>query len=161
MCTNAIAIFDNKHIKGNIKFHECENSKGTEVHFNLYNLKPNKVAGFHIHENGDITEGCKSLGPHFNPTNKQHGSIFIDIKNSHSGDLLNNVYPDKYGKFIYSYIDPRIKLRGDVESSIFGRAIVLHEGEDDLGLGKNKDSKITGNSGERIGYALIGHTKKF
>jgi Cu-Zn family superoxide dismutase len=34
--------------------------------------------------------------------------------------------------------------------------VVIHKGEDDLGLGFNKESKITGNAGARMACAIIG-----
>lgn len=154
-CLNAIAIFETI---GYIKFHQCKYKKGTVVIFNLKNLSKNKRA-LHIHEFGDISNGCESLGGHWNPYNKKHGSIYIDINNSHAGDLLNNITPDINGNFIFKYYDPRISIKGDISESIIGRSIVMHEGIDDLGLGNNKDSKITGNSGKRLYYSIITHTK--
>jgi Cu-Zn family superoxide dismutase len=155
-CLTAIAIF--KDI-GFIKFHQCLNNNGTFVSFNLTNLPPNIKRALHIHEFGDISKGCESLGGHWNPKNKQHGSIYIDINNSHAGDMLNNIKTDDNGNFIFKYYDPRISIRGDISESIIGRSIVIHEGIDDLGLGNNKDSKITGNAGKRLYYSIIAHTK--
>ena len=40
----------------------------------------------------------------------------------------------------------KLKLRG--KYSIIGRGVVIHEKEDDLGLGNNKESLITGNTGK-------------
>jgi Cu-Zn family superoxide dismutase len=37
-----------------------------------------------------------------------------------------------------------------------GRALIIHEDEDDLGLGDFPDSKTTGHSGVRIGCAIFG-----
>ena len=42
---------------------------------------------------------------------------------------------------------------------ILGRSIIIHEDEDDLGLGEFKDSKTTGHSGSRIACSLIGISK--
>ena len=36
------------------------------------------------------------------------------------------------------------------------RGIVLHTGKDDLGKGSSPDSKLTGNSGERLACGIIG-----
>jgi Cu-Zn family superoxide dismutase len=37
-----------------------------------------------------------------------------------------------------------------------GRSIIIHEDEDDLGLGNKEDSKTTGHSGARIACSVIG-----
>ena len=29
--------------------------------------------GFHVHQYGNLTEGCKTAGPHYNPFNLTHG----------------------------------------------------------------------------------------
>ena len=78
---------------------------------------------------------------------------------SHAGDMINNIYPDPNGKFFHEYEDKRIKLRGNVNKSIIGRSIVIHENKDDLGLGNNKESKKTGNAGKRIACAIIGQAQ--
>lgn len=159
MCTNAIAYFEDKKVKGSVKFHQCKGKNGTIICFDLYNMIPNKTHACHIHEYGDKSDGCTSLGAHWNPKNKEHGSIFIDIDNSHAGDLINNIKSDNYGRFNYTYIDPRVQLRGNVNVSIFGRSVVIHDGIDDLGEGNDPSSKITGNAGGRMGCAIIGHCK--
>ena len=152
----AIAIFNNNYVKGTVIFYEIAGLEGLKVFFDLYDLPPNKVSAVHIHEYGDESNGCISLGGHFNPTNKDHGSIFINIEDSHSGDMINNLKSDHFGRFNYSYFDPRIRISGNISQSIVGRSVVVHKGEDDLGLGFNKESKITGNAGARMGCAIIG-----
>ena len=42
------------------------------------------------------------------------------------------------------------------ERSIIGRAIVVHQGTDDLGLGGSPGSKTTGNAGARVACGVIG-----
>ena len=170
MCINAIAIFNSK-INGYIKFHQCKKNEPTLVNFKIQGLKPNNMNACHIHEFGDFINGCKSLGSHWNPRNSNHGYTNLSIgldKNiklkkqniqSHAGDLLNNIISDSNGKFYYKYLDYRINLFGDVSESIIGRSVVMHVGVDDLGLGNNEESLKTGNSGERIAFSIIGHSK--
>lgn len=159
MCSKAIAIIKGPYVYGVIKFHQCIENRGTNVYFDLYGMKPNKKMACHIHEFGDESDGCISLGPHWNPTNRDHGSIKIDIHNSHAGDLINNILSDGSGKFKFSYMDPRVQIKGDVTKSIIGRSIVIHNGIDDLGLGGNAESKKTGNAGGRMACDIIGHSK--
>jgi len=45
------------------------------------------------------------------------------------------------------------------EYSVLGRGVVVHEREDDLGLGGHDDSKTTGHAGARIGCGVIGRAK--
>jgi Cu-Zn family superoxide dismutase len=157
-CANAIASFYTKNVKGYITFHQCKNRRSTNVKINLYNLKSNSVNAIHIHEYGDKSDGCISLGSHWNPKNTTHGSIIIDM-DSHAGDMINNIHSNSRGEFNYEYEDNRIKLRGNVNQSIIGRSIVIHEGEDDLGLGNNIESKKTGNAGKRLECSVIGHAR--
>ena len=72
----------------------CKNDNckkhGVIVSFNLYNFKKNVEHAIHIHEFGDTTDGCKSLGPHYNPENTTHGSFLYPDNPRHVGDLINN-----------------------------------------------------------------------
>ena len=157
-CLNFIATFNEK-IKGFVKFHQCSIDKEVMVLFNLYGFKPNTTHAIHIHEFGNLINGCESLGSHLNLTNKNHGSIDIDINDSHTGDLINNLTSDTNGRFKYLYTDPRLQLFGNIKNSIIGTSVVIHSGIDDLGLGNNKESKINGNAGGRIACSIIGKDK--
>ena len=154
-CNNAIAIFNDTNVKGSVRFHQCLNQPDVSVIFDLYNLPKNQQRAIHIHEFGDMSNGCMSLGGHYNPENKKHGSYLIDIQYSHAGDLINNLKSDTNGRFYYEYTDTRLKNIAD----ILGRSVVIHEGVDDLGQTKHKDSKTTGNAGSRMGCAIIGIAK--
>jgi Cu-Zn family superoxide dismutase len=151
----AIACFQHGKIKGFIKFTEINNKK-ISIMINLEGLPKNSTHAIHIHEAGDLSDDCTSACSHFNPFNKNHGGI--NSKERHVGDL-GNISTDKNGKIInMEIIDNMIKLRGN-KSNIIGRSVVLHEDEDDNGLGNFPDSKTTGHSGKRIACAIIGYSK--
>ena len=151
----AVCVITNskKKINGHIIFKEDLNNKETLIKINLSNVPLGKH-GFHIHTSGDLRDGCKSLCSHYNPFNKTHGDI--SSKNRHVGDL-GNIKPNKDGIVKKTLKDKLIKLRG--KYSIIGRSVIIHEGEDDLGLGNNKESLKTGNAGKRIACGVIGYSK--
>ena len=152
----AIAVIDNKKCKGTIEFHERPISEEIKIIISLENLKEGKH-GFHIHETGNLSDGCKSCCAHFNPTKKVHGGPNDTIR--HIGDL-GNITANKYGKCNETFYDSKIKLRG-YKYNIIGRSLVIHEKEDDLGKGNDKESLKTGNAGSRIGCAVIGYKDAF
>ncbi|ONK63418.1 uncharacterized protein A4U43_C07F14930 [Asparagus officinalis] len=106
--------------------------------------------GFHVHALSDTTNGCNSTGPHFNPTEKEHGAPEDEVR--HVGDL-GNLNAGKEGNVEFNIVDKQIKLSGP--HSVIGRAIVVHADSDDLGRGRLELSKETGNAGERIACGEI------
>ena len=104
--------------------------------------------GFHIHEVGDMSDGCKSMGAHYNPDNVDHG----DIDEGHVGDL-GNITADENGKADFSIKASRVDLIGD--RSVVGRGIVVHADKDDLGKGGDEESLKTGNAGDRLACGVI------
>ncbi|KAK2576315.1 hypothetical protein KPH14_005678 [Odynerus spinipes] len=107
--------------------------------------------GFHVHEKGDLSEGCTSAGAHFNPENVTHGALEDTIR--HVGDL-GNIQANAEGEAIVDITDTVISLSGP--NNIVGRALVVHSGEDDLGKGNSTLSLTTGNSGDRWACGVIG-----
>lgn len=88
------------------------------------------LKGLHIHECGDITDGCTSACAHYNPDDLDHGSL--TSKNRHYGDL-GNIEIDETGFTILQLKDIPVDIK-----DIVGRSIVLHEAEDDLGKAEKR-----------------------
>ncbi|KAH3725254.1 hypothetical protein DPMN_051089 [Dreissena polymorpha] len=108
--------------------------------------------GFHVHESGDMSRGCESMGPHFNPYRTQHGSPADPANRRHVG-ALGNMVKDPFGNMQGAIFDNLASLVGP--TSILHRGVVLHEGQDDLGRGGNEESLRTGNSGRRLACCYI------
>ena len=149
--TNAIAVFhkNNGSIHGTVEFIE-ENNK-VKIIIDLAGLKKSAKHGFHVHEKGDLSNGCESMCAHYNPFGKKHGCPGMSER--HVGDL-GNLVTDIFGNANYSTTDTVIRLSG--EYSIIGRGLIIHEDPDDCGLGNNAESLKTGNAGKRIACAVIG-----
>jgi Cu-Zn family superoxide dismutase len=153
--TRGVCIMNNDElgIKGLVKLEESGST--TKIWVTFSGLKPGKH-GFHIHEFGNLTNHCITAGDHFNPFGKEHGGPHDE--NRHVGDL-GNVTADESGNVNVEIEDPLIKLTGEL--SVIGRSFVVHEGEDDLGLGGFPDSKKTGHAGGRLACGVTGTTKNF
>ena len=144
-------------VKGLVKFVQ-QPGKITKITAEITGLTPGKH-GFHIHQFGNLTQGCKTAGPHYNPFNKEHGGPGMEER--HVGDL-GNVIAGEDGKALYETetdLELDIHLSGDL--SVLGRSCVVHENEDDLGLGGHELSKVTGNAGGRLACGVIGISGPF
>lgn len=152
---SAIAVFNGPEVYGTVKF--INNNIGTvNIYINLHGpgLKPNGQQGFHIHEFGDLSDGCNSACAHYNPFGKSHGCPGKSER--HLGDL-GNLIIDMFGQAKYSTTDDIIELTGSY--SIIGRSLIVHKDRDDCGEGGNPESLKTGNAGSRIACAVIGYSK--
>lgn len=127
--------------------------------------------GVHIHQAGDLRQGCEKLGGHYNPYlvtcslkkatifmikcfQAQHGGPQDGLR--HVGDL-GNLEAKEDGSAEFNLIDPLLSLVGG--RSIVGRAIVITESEDDLGRGGTADSATTGSAGKPIACGVIAYIK--
>ncbi|CCK69881.1 superoxide dismutase SOD1 KNAG_0D01290 [Huiozyma naganishii CBS 8797] len=140
-------------IGGVVHFEQASENENTTISWEITGNDANAQRGFHIHEFGDITNGCVSAGPHFNPFKKTHGAPTDEVR--HVGDM-GNVTTDANGVAKGSRTDPLIKLLGP--TTIIGRSVVIHAGTDDLGKGDNEESLKTGNAGGRPACGVIGFT---
>ncbi len=147
----AVAVFKQPNILGEAVASNA--SKGTRLTAVFTKLPPGKH-GFHIHVAGDLRgEGCAGACAHYHvgkpaphggrPTRKR--------THRHTGDLGNIELKRGKSSTRYSYYLPDVK-----PSDLWGRTLIIHADEDDLGKGPHKDSKTTGHSGARIGCAIFG-----
>lgn len=136
-------------VTGNIQF--TQNGENLEIKYDISGLSDGEH-GFHIHEYGNLLDGCTTTGGHFNPLNKKHGGL--NSKERHAGDLGNILSKNNRSSGIIT--TNTLSLHGNSQFSIIGRSILVHADRDDLGKGNNKDSLITGNAGRRLACGVIG-----
>ncbi len=139
---------NNSTISGEVKF--IQDSETSPVTIELKVFGAITIHGFHIHEKGTIEGGCAAAGAHYNPSNQVHGGPDTIIR--HMGDL-GNVKTTLGDAIISRFTNDKISLFG--EYTIMGRTCVIHAQEDDLGKGKNEESKKTGNAGIRLACGVL------
>jgi Cu-Zn family superoxide dismutase len=142
------ASSSNPKVSGTI--HLEETGDGLKIDYEIRGLYDG-LHGFHIHEYGDLTDGCTSACAHFNPDNTTHGGLTSDVR--HMGDLGNISSKNRVSKG--SLFLPKAKLDGS-KYGVLGRMMIVHADEDDLGQGGNEESLKTGNAGKRLACGVIG-----
>ena len=141
-------------VSGVVRFVQKEGEK-VQITAEFKGLAPG-LHGFHIHEFGNLSEGCKTAGPHYNPFGKNHGAPTAEER--HVGDLGNVDAPaEGVAKFFLE--DHLVMLYG--EYTVIGRSCVVHADEDDLGLTDHPLSLTTGNAGARLACGVIGCSAPF
>ncbi|KZC13330.1 Copper chaperone for superoxide dismutase, partial [Dufourea novaeangliae] len=136
----------NNKVMGVIRF--TQTLDGCVIDGTVDGLNPGEH-GIHIHECGDISKGCDSVGEHFNPNNTIHGGPDDDVLKRHVGDL-GNITANDVGRATFRRIDKLINV-----TDIIGRSLVITENPDDFGQGNAPDSKLNGNSGNRLACGII------
>ena len=131
-------------LSGEVTFEEVP--EGLKINASFVEL-PSGKHGFHIHEKGDCGDNGNAAGGHFNPQGAPHGYLPTDgPTKAHAGDL-GNIEADANGNAALEVVAPGLTLSEGPES-IAGRAVVVHEKEDNFG-------QPTGNAGGRIGCGVI------
>ena len=158
----AVAVFKGGPIEGEAVASRHPSGRGTLLRAHFTKI-PTGHHGFHIHKAGDIRgEGCKGACDHFHVGPPcRHGAGPSTRRNSrhsgsnhssrHSGDLGNLPTASPTHPFRRSY-----HLSDFPPEALWGRSLIVHADEDDLGKGHHPDSGTTGNSGSRIGCAIFG-----
>lgn len=132
-------------VYGHVLFKQTGPEERLQVKFKLHGLPASKSQSraIHIHQYGDLSEGCTSTGSHYNPEGVNHPL--------HPGDFGNFIALN--GKIRRS-VDSKATLYGGL--SVLGRAVVIHEEEDDMGRGGDAGSLLHGNAGGRLACCVIG-----
>ena len=154
--SHAVAVFKTNEIEGEVVASEYKH--GCKIFATFTKLPPGKH-GFHIHKAGDLRgEGCKGLCEHYDIGHHEHGGAPEPNENRGHGGLAKQLRPPRHTGDLgnvevgeYHYILPNVSVR-----DLWGRSMIVHEDEDDLGKGTFEDSKITGHAGKRMGCAIFG-----
>ena len=123
---------------------------------NMASMSISSVSNCRSNSLGNLIEGCKTAGPHYNPEGALHGGPDSEVR--HHGDMGNITAGDD-GVAHVDYEDRLLQLTGP--HSIIGRACVCHADTDDLGLGGNEASTQNGNAGARVACGVIGISGPF
>merc|ERR1740130_907052 len=87
----AICVLDpqpNQTASGVVHFEQAHFYSKTKISGTFKGLAEGNH-GFHIHQFGNLTQGCTTAGPHYNPFAKTHGGPDKEVR--HVGDLGNVV----------------------------------------------------------------------
>ena len=144
--TKAVAVLhptEGNDVNGTVTFSKTDD--GVRVQAEIRGLSPGKH-GFHVHQFGDLTDpAAESAGGHFSPRGEPHGAP--DDEKRHVGDL-GNIEANDSGEARLDVVDHVLSLDGP--TSIIGRAVIVHEGADDL------ESQPSGDAGSRVAGGVIG-----
>ena len=146
----AVAVFRTPKVEGDVLFYNTP--KGVRVCVRFTKL-PSGEHGFHIHKAGDLRgEGCKGACDHWHKGKPSlHGGPPTYKGPRHTGDLGNISMPKDADELKIDFLLKRVSVQ-----ELFGRSLIVHADEDDLGQGSHDDSHTTGHSGARIACAVIG-----
>lgn len=122
-----MVVSGNSNVTGTIIFEQSSSRGAVFVRGELQGLDPNALRGFHVQyaqdvspptladlrclfsQFGDLTKGCLSAGPHFNPFKANHGAPTAKVR--HVGDL-GNIKTNGNGEAIFTFTDSQLSLNG-------------------------------------------------
>ena len=133
---------NNSKVIGKAKFEE---TNGVVVMTVVVNGLSQGMHAIHIHEKSDCSsDDGKSAGGHWNPTAKPHGKWGAKT-GYHKGDIGNfNVNKSDGDTEVEFKSDEWCIGCGDPTKDILGKAIIIHQGEDDY------TSQPSGAAGSRV-----------
>ncbi len=143
-CRRAVCVFSGE-IEGCVEMESA--GKYTRFTCKLSGFKREGLHGMHVHNKGDLRQGCESTCSHYNPTKSTHGGPMGSRR--HRGDL-GNIKASK-GGVCEDTVLADVRL-----DEIIGRTLLIHEDEDNLGREKTESSLATGDAGRRIACGVIG-----
>jgi Cu-Zn family superoxide dismutase len=156
---DATAVFTGGPVEGDVVFSKI---KGGTRAIATFTKMPRGKHGFHIHRAGDLRgKGCQGACEHYHRGRRgtrhggppQKGPRKTRRAERHSGDLGNISMSKNQKSASFIYFLPNIPVE-----DLYGRSVIVHADEDDLGRGKHSDSHTTGHSGKRIACAVIGRS---
>lgn len=131
-------------VAGTVTF--TQTGEGVVVEASISGVTPG-LHGIHLHEMGDCSaDDFTSTGGHFNPTGDPHGGPNDSIR--HAGDF-GNITVGADGSGYLELLTDKLSVEPTAETTVIGRAVILHEGEDDL------ESQPTGAAGARLACGTV------
>ena len=135
-------------VSGEVVFTEDENHD-VQMVANLKGLTPG-IHAIHIHETADCSsDDGKSSGGHWNPTGQPHGKWGTLDGKFHKGDIGNFVANEDGEGTVNFHTELWCIGCDDDTKNIMGKAVIVHQGEDDL------TSQPSGAAGKRVSCAGI------
>ena len=146
--TIALNAKSGTNVIGKVIFTE-DAKKNVNMLAKIKGLTPGTHA-IHIHTTADCSsDDGKSSGGHWNPTGQPHGKWGAENGAHHKGDIGNFV-ADENGEGVVTFNTNEWCIGCDDETkNILGKAIIVHQGEDDL------TSQPSGAAGKRVSCAGI------
>jgi Cu-Zn family superoxide dismutase len=136
------------NVSGTVTFTEDGNDD-VQMVAKISGLKPG-VHAIHIHESADCSsDDGKSSGGHWNPTGQPHGKWGTEDGAFHKGDIGNFVADENGEGTVNFHTELWCIGCEDDTKNIVGKAIIVHEGKDDL------TSQPSGDAGKRVSCAGI------